>query len=370
MYIERKEKFSFKSFFLIILIVLLFIFLIIWLVPKKSNNKKLQSEIDLNEIKDIYGDVFSNNMKKMKNSAINYFVPKRLPKSVDDSMSLTLSQMYNLGIISNLKDKNKKSCDKDESYVEITKNFSNYKMIVSLKCEEDEDYIIVYLNNYSYCKNKSVCEKRALSNNPTSKEIKVKEEERKTVTSDEEKENKETKEEKEEETINKINKVTLYEYSKVTETNISCSEWSEWQKDKVESSSTRKVETKEVNEVVDYKYETLTKQVKERQVVGYSTRLVENGTEQIEVGKKYIKSTNSYVPVYKTIKVYKEEKVPIYDYKLVDKTDNVKKEVYGLVTYYRYQDCKDSIDIKYSYVDNDNDLLSKGYKLTGNTKEG
>ena len=403
MYIERKEKFSLKSFLLIILIILLFIFLVIWLVPKKSSNKKLQSEIDINEIKDIYGDIFANNIKKMKNSAINYLVPRRLPTDIDDNISLKLSRMYDLNIISKLKDKNKNECDAEESYVEITKTFSNYKMIVNLKCGSDEDYIIVYLNNYSYCQNNGICEKRATSNKPSSKEIIVKEEERKTTD-----ESKEEVSEKENNYIDnhtdnygKVHNETLFEYSKDLSSSSTCGDWSNWQKESINETNNIKVETKEVYEIVDYTYEkkqvgtrseTVINQVSEKQFVGYNTSLVQDGTQDIEVGKKIIKTTkivkkgSSYetvttteeVPIYRTVATYKEEKVPIYDYVSVDKEEvievpvyeDVKKEVYGLATYYRYKNCGTGYDIKYSYSNNDSELLNKGYKLTGNTKEG
>ena len=86
------------------------------------------------------------------------------------------------------------------------------------------------------------------------------------------------------------------------------------------------------------------------------------------------------VPVYKTIKVYKEEQVPVYDYRTVEKKEVVTIPVYTEyevpnyedVTYYRYRDCKTikgSTDIKWSYSKSDSDLLGKGYKLTGNTKQ-
>ena len=91
-------------------------------------------------------------------------------------------------------------------------------------------------------------------------------------------------------------------------------------------------------------------------------------------------TTTKTVPVYKTINVYEEQSVPVYDYRTVTKTETVstpvykevKVPVYRDVTYYRSQTCtttKGSTDIKWSNSKNDTALISKGYKLTGNVKE-
>ena len=66
MYEERKEKFSFKSFFLTLLLVLLFIFLMLWLFPTKSYvNEKLQSTYDLERLSVLYDEIFANNVARM-----------------------------------------------------------------------------------------------------------------------------------------------------------------------------------------------------------------------------------------------------------------------------------------------------------------
>ena len=86
------------------------------------------------------------------------------------------------------------------------------------------------------------------------------------------------------------------------------------------------------------------------------------------------------VTVYKTVKEYKEVKVPVYDFRTVEKEEtistpiyeDVKIPVYHDVTYYRQKTCtftKGITDIKWSYSKLDSKLLGKGYKLTGNVKE-
>ena len=59
MYEERREKFSFKSFFLTILLVLLFVFLMLWLFPTKWDVKDLQSTYDIERLQVLYDEIFA-----------------------------------------------------------------------------------------------------------------------------------------------------------------------------------------------------------------------------------------------------------------------------------------------------------------------
>ena len=82
MYEERKEKFSFKSFFLTLLLVLLFVFLMLWLFPNKWDLKNLQtgqnqSTYDLDRLSVLYNEIFANNVERMKDGAIGYFTNER-----------------------------------------------------------------------------------------------------------------------------------------------------------------------------------------------------------------------------------------------------------------------------------------------------
>ena len=83
----------------------------------------------------------------------------RLPKKDGETKKLTLGEMLEMKLLLEVKDKNGKMCDLDESYVEVTKQAKEYKMKVNLKCGNEEDYVIVYLGCYDYCLN-DVCEKK------------------------------------------------------------------------------------------------------------------------------------------------------------------------------------------------------------------
>ena len=172
MYEERKEKFSFKSFFLTLLLVLLFVFLMLWLFPNKWDVKNLktnggqnQSTVDLSKLSVLYDEIFARNVERMKDAAIGYFTNERMPSKVGESKKLTLKEMYDLHLVLKLKDKDGNPCDETKSYVEMTKYDNEYRLKVNLSCGEDEDYIIVYLGCYSYCAN-GICEKQVPSSNP------------------------------------------------------------------------------------------------------------------------------------------------------------------------------------------------------------
>jgi len=281
MYEERKEKFSFKSFFLTLLLVLLFVFLMLWLFPTKSYvDEKLQSTYDLQRLEVLYDEIFANNVARMKDAAIGYFTNERMPKTVGESKKLTLGQMYELHLVLKMKDKDGKPCDTEKSYVEMTKYTEEYRLKVNLSCGSQEDYIIVYLGCYNYCSS-GICEKRV----PTPSQTTAKEESKKEPTP-----SKPTPEDPKPD--NPIAKKYLYEYKLVVEDTKTCGDWTKWSKTKVTATDLVKVETKKVEEITGYKTvkvpvtttETVTKQVTERYISKYITELVLTGTKEVQVG--------------------------------------------------------------------------------------
>ena len=472
MYEERKEKFSFKSFFLTLLLVLLFVFLMLWLFPTKSylDDKLKDSDTvyDLNRLSVLYDEIFANNVSRMKEAAIGYFTNERMPKEVGKSKKLTLQEMYDLHLVLKMKDKDGNPCDTTKSDVEMTKYTEEYRLKVNLSCGKQEDYIIVYLGCYSYCPG-GICEKTvSVPSATTAKEEKeyskpdIQPESIKyycKVVDDK-------YYDKDGNAVNKADydkscnpstptaKKHLYEYKLTLDDSTSCSAWSKWQKESVKATDLIKVETKKENEIVSYNTvkvpktitETITKQVTEKYISKYVTQLVLVGTKEVQVGTttktvtekvqvgtvevatgkigtgsivpkdtatihykvissntldncSYCENQTIYtweeykvepvydvvtrtvtVPVYKTINVYESREVPVYDFRVVEKQEQVTKTVYetkkvpvyGNVTYYRYQSCKINkgyTDIKWSETKFDADLLGKGYKLTGNVKQ-
>jgi len=479
MYEERKETFSFKSFFLTVLVVLLFTFLMLWLFPTKSyiSGNKGTNTYDLDRLSVLYDEIFANNVERMKNAAIGYYTNERMPQVVGQSKKMTLQEMYDLHLVLKMKDKDGNACNVTKSYVQITKYTEEYRLKVNLSCGDQEDYIIVYLGCYSYCED-GVCEKTS----PTPSD-KTKEEENKynpdpkpsipdvpdlpdpkpekyscKIVNNKyyDKDGNVVSKTEYEKSCNdpKPDKKVMYEYKLETDDKTGCTAWSGWQKEAIKATDTIKVETKTENEVTGSKVvkiqtgtttEQVTKTVTEKFIASYTKKLVKVGTKQIQTGtttqtinekvavgtvEKYQgigsgtrvpanTSTKHYkvistdkptscsycenetiytweiykvetvydivpktikVPVYKTINVYEEQSVPVYDFRTVQKTETITKPVYkdtkvpvyGNVTYYRSRVCtteKGITDIKWSYSKNDTALIEKGYRLTGNVKE-
>ena len=103
--------------------------------------------------------VFNNNLKSIKEAAISYFTNERLPQTIGDSVKISLKEMKDKKLVLNVRDASAKTCDENNSYVEVTKEKDEYVMKVFLSCSNIEDYILVHLGCYDYC-DSNVCEKK------------------------------------------------------------------------------------------------------------------------------------------------------------------------------------------------------------------
>ena len=151
MYNERKDEFSIRGLLLQVLFVIVFVFLLMWIFPTKKQIEKL---IDV----PVYDNVFNQNIIAMKEAAKSYYTTPRLPQKVGDKVKMTLGQMLELKIILPFTDSKGRACSEKESYVEITKKSDEYIMKVNLKCTDEENYLLVYMGCYDYCKT-TICEK-------------------------------------------------------------------------------------------------------------------------------------------------------------------------------------------------------------------
>ena len=345
MYEERREKFSFKSFFLTLLLVLLFIFLMLWLFPTKNYvDKKLQSTYDLERLEVLYDEIFANNVARMKDAAIGYYTNERMPKIVGQSKKLTLQQMYNLHLVLKMKDKDGKPCNTTKSYVEMTKYTEEYRLKVNLSCGNQEDYIIVYLGCYNYCED-GICEKRVSTPSKTTAKEEITTNTTSTPTKNPNHPNKPNDPTKPNdpdkpkdpdepndpdkpkdpdepnEPQNPIVKKYLYEYKLVVEDSKTCGNWSNWQKDVIKATDLVKVQTNKVEESVGYKTitipytktEIVKKQVTEKYVSKYVTQLVLTGTKEVQTGtttKITYKEVQAGTPTVATGKIGTGTKVP------------------------------------------------------------
>lgn len=131
-----------KSTFVKIVLVVLLIFVLMMLFPTKGFvtnyvNKKL-SETD--KI-----DNFNNNLLTMATAGSGYFTASRLPKKTDDTVKMTLGEMYENKLLVEFSDKNNRVCDSKKSYIEVTKGKDEYTMKVNLSCSDKEDYIMLHM---------------------------------------------------------------------------------------------------------------------------------------------------------------------------------------------------------------------------------
>ena len=179
MYTEEYEKKGFPILrtILKVLIIGIIILLLILFIPKliknssSSNNNgnngtsgsnsncsdKYEKSLDA-----LTSQIFADNLEKMKDAAVSYYTTERLPENVGDSDTMTLSDMIGKKLIVALIDKNNKAVDVEKSYVKITKTDEEYILKVNIKDSEKEDYILVHLGCYSYCKT-DICEKNTKS---------------------------------------------------------------------------------------------------------------------------------------------------------------------------------------------------------------
>ena len=219
MYNERKDSFSIKSLIVQILLIVLFVFILIWLFPTKGNTNKELDKINT-KFDVLTNRIFNENLQTMKEAAIFYYTTSRLPKNVNDVNKMTLREMIEEKLLLEFKDANNKSCDLDDSYVEITKLEDEYLLKVNLSCTDNDAYILVHLGCYNYCST-DVCENK---NAEPSKPI---ENTKPTPTP-----------------VPTPQPTCTYKYQKVVANSI-WSNWSEWSIKEETETNTKKVETKE-----------------------------------------------------------------------------------------------------------------------------
>lgn len=154
MYEENKKRFTARDIILQVLFVVLFILILIWLFPTKET---LNNSNNTNSI--LLGRIFNENIQTMKEAGISYYTESRLPKKIGDTKSITLDEMLDKNLVLPFVDANGKTCDTEDSYIEITKYDDEYVMKVNLNCSDNNAYILVHLGCYDYCKG-TICESK------------------------------------------------------------------------------------------------------------------------------------------------------------------------------------------------------------------
>ncbi|MEG2457749.1 MAG: hypothetical protein RSB41_02540 [Bacilli bacterium] len=140
---SSKKSFGFDWMDIVskVVFLIIFVLLMLWLFPKVPNMTAF------------YSNVFRENISYMKDAAKSYYTNERLPKNIGDSQEITLQEMINKSLILPFVDKDGYPCDTQSSYVQVTKQQSEYSMKVNLVCKGEKNYIVETLGCYNYCEN-------------------------------------------------------------------------------------------------------------------------------------------------------------------------------------------------------------------------
>ncbi len=195
MYTEdyKHNGFLIRKLLLKIILILAILIMLIWIVPKfityKPSNKVKNNKdsIKITE-KNIQKTDFSKNLQTLKEAALVYYKEEKLPKEKEASETVTLKQLIEDKLITNLYNGDKK-CDNKKSYVKITKLEEDYLLKVVIVCQNQTDYILVHVGKYDFCTN-AICEKGNTTPN------KPQEDKKKEEKKEQEEINKEKEEEK------------------------------------------------------------------------------------------------------------------------------------------------------------------------------
>ncbi len=139
---ESKNGFSVLDLLVKIIFAALFIFILIWLFNKKMPNMTA-----------VNSGVFRENIKYMQDAGEAYFTDDKMPVNTGESVKLTLKDMEDLNLVLPFVDKNGKACDKDASYVSVTKleGLKGYELKTNLVCGKEKNYVVKILGCHTYC---------------------------------------------------------------------------------------------------------------------------------------------------------------------------------------------------------------------------
>lgn len=133
-YIENdyngNKRNSIWTLLLRILIIFLCLLLVVWIISKFIGGKKVKND----------GLVLKNNISDIRKASEKYFfLENNLPKQTNDSVTISLSDMNNKGLISEVKDYKGKVCstNSNESFSTLQKTDVAYLMTVRLTCNEE-----------------------------------------------------------------------------------------------------------------------------------------------------------------------------------------------------------------------------------------
>ena len=183
---NKKSGFAATALLTSIAVILLLVGLFVFLLGRVNKNKVVKNDVGTNNTAALVDDngntsikecdkdgnctiiscstkeqVFMDNLGRVKDAAVSYYTNERLPQKLGETKKMTLKEMQDKKLVLSIVDSNRKTCSNDKSYVEIKKEKNEYVMKVYLSCSDMEDYILIHLGCYDYCKD-NVCEKQVV----------------------------------------------------------------------------------------------------------------------------------------------------------------------------------------------------------------
>ncbi len=318
---ESKET-SIRGIVVTILLIILVICLLIWIFPTKKDIKGITGGNN----EPLLSEIFGRNIRVLQNAGRAYYYSATLPKNAGDSTNITLGELVEKKMLLDLTDKNGKVCNKDASYVQLTKNSDGtYEMKSYLSCDDESNYILASLDCSNFkgnCKSEDISKDDKKEEPIDDKEAPI--DDKETPIDD-----KEPKKE--------VTYYYRYLYS-CPKTSQSYSGWSAWSTNYVSPSSNRVVDTK-----VEYERKYVKTGTKQEPVTTYQTVTT---TEYEEETKRYVDTHPAgascvtlprtgytlYECKVRTPKTVTKQ-VPVTSYNTVDVYDWQTTAV----TYYRYK---------------------------------
>jgi len=166
--LEENRNSKFKSFILIVILIVLMLFVLVWLFPTKGFVNQRISE-SLNDTLDASAtQLFNENVQIMGDAAKDYFTGSRLPEN-GNTETIALGEMLEKHLLIEFVDSKGSTCDKEQSYVEVTNENDEHTMKINLSCTDIKDYVIIYMSNSNVLSSNEVakndsCEYKKVTN--------------------------------------------------------------------------------------------------------------------------------------------------------------------------------------------------------------
>lgn len=163
MYQEKKSGVNWLKVLLKVFIAILVVLLVI-----KLGGMLLSKHKDK-----VVDGVMNNNLTIMNKVAVDYFKDDKMPTEVGDTNKVSLKELVDNQIISDIKDQAGKKCNYDDSYIQITKLDNDYQYKSYLVCGNTTKF----KNSYSSKKQEDITSKLS-----TTKKSSKKKNNKKTTT--------------------------------------------------------------------------------------------------------------------------------------------------------------------------------------------